>query len=99
LIEKLKKFEEENWEMIENPEKISDEFVLKCKQFMRELHFEGNEGSFLDIFSFWKEKKYSNLKKIFEIADIHSENVDKLINQAIWDEHLRNNVSNGKNAQ
>ncbi|CAK5090184.1 unnamed protein product [Meloidogyne enterolobii] len=66
--------------------------IINCKVFIRDLNYDGEEGSLIDIFSFMEkdEKLEGTLKKIFELSKIQSKKLDKAINEKIYREHLEN---------
>ncbi|CAK5090188.1 unnamed protein product [Meloidogyne enterolobii] len=76
------------------------ELIIHCKVFIRDLHSESGEGSLIDIFSFMeKHEELDNLIQILNLSKIQSKELDKAINERIYQEHLENKMRKGyKNA-
>uniref|UniRef100_A0A915LSJ9 Uncharacterized protein n=1 Tax=Meloidogyne javanica TaxID=6303 RepID=A0A915LSJ9_MELJA len=68
--------------------------VIECKVFIRDLHSEGGEGSLIDIFSFMeKHPEMKDLKNIFELSKIQTEELDQAIFKRIYEEHRKKSKS------
>jgi len=80
--------------------------VIDCKVFIRDLHseekrmdtetglFEGGEGSLIDIFSFMeRHSEMKDLKNIFELSKIQTEELDEAIYKRIYEEHKKESKS------
>uniref|UniRef100_A0A915P576 Uncharacterized protein n=1 Tax=Meloidogyne floridensis TaxID=298350 RepID=A0A915P576_9BILA len=76
------------------------ELIIRCKVFIRDLHSEGGEGSLIDIFSFMNNLEgLGDLKQILNLSTVQSRELDKAINERIYQEHLENKMRKGyKNA-
>nr|CAD2127714.1 unnamed protein product [Meloidogyne enterolobii] len=66
--------------------------VIKCKIFMADLHSKGSESSLIDIYSFMEKVPFelNSLKIIFNLSKIQSKEIDKAINEEIYNQHLEN---------
>uniref|UniRef100_A0A915MIA2 Uncharacterized protein n=1 Tax=Meloidogyne javanica TaxID=6303 RepID=A0A915MIA2_MELJA len=101
LTEKVKAFVEEEINAHYSDVDVNDfkEDIKKYDQlianggtvFISDLNSEGSEGSFIDLFSFMeKHPKLKDLKLIFYLASIQSNELDKAINEKFYEDHKKN---------
>jgi len=68
--------------------------IIKSKVFISDLNSEGSEGSFIDIFSFMeRHSEMKDLKNIFELSKIQTEELDEAIYKRIYEEHKKESKS------
>uniref|UniRef100_A0A1I8BBC5 Uncharacterized protein n=1 Tax=Meloidogyne hapla TaxID=6305 RepID=A0A1I8BBC5_MELHA len=80
--------------------------IIICKLFMIDLHSKGSEGSLIDIYSFMEKGPSSQrllkeglllnnaamgaLKTIFNLSKLQSKEMDKIIIEELYNDHLHN---------